>query len=138
MPLQCTAFTEVPQVDGAAALLAIPEIEDDWWEVLPEVALCELGEHDETTEHAVVLWYNLDLARPRLWMVRWTDVGRFAIHRFETAAQCLARTPGVEECLFFAGHPLGHSWEVKDPVMATLEELPTSLRRRILGPKDED
>ncbi|MFM9445038.1 hypothetical protein [Streptomyces acidiscabies] len=137
MPLQCTAFTEVPQGVGAHALREIPEIEEDWWEVIPAHALCELGEHDDHTEHASVLWYSLDLDRPRLWMARWTGAGRFSICRFELGAQCFARKPGVEECTFFAGHPSGHSWEVKDPVMVALEALPPALRMRLLGPKDE-
>ena len=138
MPLQCTAFTEVPQGVGAQALRDIPGIDEDWWEIIPAHTLCELGEHDDHTEHASVLWYSLDLDRPRLWMARWGDVGGFTLCRFELGAQCLAKTPGLEECMFFAGHPSGHSWEVNDPVMVALEALPPAQRMRILRRDDEN
>ncbi|MHC5907881.1 hypothetical protein ACVNF4_28920 [Streptomyces sp. S6] len=138
MPLQCTAFTEVPRLLGAQALRDIPETEEDCWDILPSHTLCELGEHGNRIEHASVLWYSLDLTRPHLWMARWSIVGGFAVCRFELGTQCLAKTPGVDECVFFTGHPSGHSWEVNDPVMVTLEALPPAQRIRILQRDDEN
>lgn len=79
--LQCTAFATVPEMGALVVLTAmntepgptphvpgVPQVPE-----LDDVLLCELGEHDDGTEHAAQLWAGeMDAARD-LWMF-WTDV----------------------------------------------------------------
>ncbi|WP_032752257.1 hypothetical protein [Streptomyces sp. NRRL B-1381] len=56
--LQCTAITNLPHDEALPALLAMDDGPDDAEDLLDDkpYVLCELGEHDETTEHAARLW----------------------------------------------------------------------------------
>ncbi|MBD2828067.1 hypothetical protein ID875_06405 [Streptomyces globisporus] len=56
--LQCTAITNLPHDEALPALLAMDDCPDDAEDLLDDkpYVLCELGEHDETTEHAARLW----------------------------------------------------------------------------------
>ncbi|WP_043368771.1 hypothetical protein [Streptomyces griseus] len=52
--LQCTAITNLPPDEALPALLAMDDGPDDAEDLLEDkpYVLCELGEHDETAEHA--------------------------------------------------------------------------------------
>ncbi|MFJ5655651.1 hypothetical protein ACIQD5_20200 [Streptomyces microflavus] len=136
--LQCTAFAEVPEMGVLVVLTAmhpepgptpaapgVPEVPE-----LDDMLLCELGEHDEKTEHAAQLWSGEMAASRDLWMF-WTDAdtdtGMRRSFRFAELPPCPAvlRTPATDErevCVLFDRHSAPHSWDVTDPLADLMAE----------------
>lgn len=146
MPLQCTAFTPVPQSQGMTAVVRMTDIpEDEIGDILsefPDFSLCDLGEHDEVTGHGSVLWVLKPPNDTALW-VRWLEFDEGVIHRFELLPFCPARAPedsrdGDTECALFADHPIDHSWAVTDPLKSALARLTPADYRRLIGLDDHD
>ncbi|MBT2376721.1 hypothetical protein J7E90_04895 [Streptomyces sp. ISL-111] len=136
--LQCTAFAEVPEMGALVVLAAmhaepgptpgvpgVPEVPE-----LDDMLLCELGEHDEKTEHAAQLWAGEMAAARALWMFwtdRDTDTGMRRAFRFAELPPCPAvmRTLATDErevCVLFDRHAAGHSWDVTDPLADLMAE----------------
>ncbi|MFJ4961124.1 hypothetical protein ACIP6P_01465 [Streptomyces sp. NPDC088729] len=114
--LQCTAVTLLPFDDVPAALTAT--LEDG--PAPGSYLLCDLGEHDERTEHAAHLRSAETPSAPALWFF-WTGSGADRVHRVATAPWCPAllhhlRTGVVQRCAFFDRHAAPHSWSVTDPL----------------------
>lgn len=119
--LQCTAVTQVPYAETLLALATMeggPEHPPDVVE--PEdFVLCELGDHDESAEHAAHLW-TADVPDDRdLWFL-WSGTGAHRVHRLDTLRLCPAvlremATRTVTTCAFFDHHPGPHSFSVTDP-----------------------
>ncbi|MYR93272.1 MULTISPECIES: hypothetical protein [unclassified Streptomyces] len=139
--LQCTAFAEVPEMGTLVVLTAmnaepgqasdvpavpgVPELPE-----LDDILLCELGEHDEKTEHAAQLWAGEMSAARDLWMF-WTDAdtdtGMRRSFRFVELPPCPAvmRTLATDErevCVLFDRHSAPHSWDVTDPLADLMAE----------------
>ncbi|MFJ8762673.1 hypothetical protein [Streptomyces cyaneofuscatus] len=136
--LQCTAFAEVPEMGTLVVLTAmhaepgptpsvpgVPELPE-----LEDTLLCELGEHDEKTEHAAQLWAGEMAASRDLWMF-WTDTdtdtGMRRSFRFAELPPCPAvmRTLATDErevCVLFDRHSAPHSWDVTDPLADLMAE----------------
>ncbi|WP_371625276.1 hypothetical protein OG245_22425 [Streptomyces sp. NBC_01116] len=126
--LQCTAFTELPEMGARVALMgleggpgAAPEAPDP-----DEFLLCELGEHDEEVEHAAQLWSASARAGRDLWMF-WTDADQRRTFRFTELLPCPAviHRLSVREgdaCVLYDRHPAAHSWDVKDPLADLMAE----------------
>lgn len=137
--LQCTALAEVPEIGTLvvltamhaepgptpAALPGVPELPE-----LEDTLLCELGEHDEKTEHAAQLWAGEMAASRDLWMF-WTDTdtdtGMRRAFRFAEVPPCPAvmRTLATDErevCVLFDRHSAPHSWDVTDPLADLMAE----------------
>ncbi|MFJ7061260.1 hypothetical protein ACK8N7_14375 [Streptomyces griseobrunneus] len=136
--LQCTAFATVPEMGALVVLTAmnaepgrtpdvpgVPEVPE-----LDDMLLCELGEHDDGTEHAAQLWAGeMDAARD-LWMF-WadaaTDTGMRRKFRFAELPPCPAvmrtlATGEREVCVLFDRHCAAHSWDVTDPLADLMAE----------------
>lgn len=128
--LQCTAFTELPEMGARVALMGL---EDGFGQVseapdLDEFVLCELGEHDEGTEHAAQLW-SASAGRD-LWMF-WTDASTDAGARRKFRFKELLPCPAVihrlsvkegDACVLYDRHPAAHSWDVTDPLADLMAE----------------
>lgn len=126
--LQCTGFTELPEMGARVALMgleggpgAAPEAPD-----LDEFLLCELGEHDEGIEHAAQLWSASARAGRDLWMF-WTDADQRRTFRFTELLPCPAviHRLSVKEgdaCVLYDRHPAAHSWDVADPLADLMAE----------------
>ncbi|MFI7238143.1 hypothetical protein [Streptomyces cyaneofuscatus] len=145
--LQCTAFAEVPEMGALVVLTAmnaepgqaagvpgapaapglpgVPEVPE-----LDDMLLCELGEHDEKTEHAAQLWAGEMAAARDLWMF-WTDTdtdtGMRRAFRFAELPPCPAvmrtlATGEREVCVLFDRHSAPHSWDVTDPLADLMAE----------------
>ncbi|WP_337192286.1 hypothetical protein [Streptomyces sp. YIM 132580] len=129
--LQCTAFAEVPEMGtlvvltamnpepgrtpGAPGVPGVPELPE-----LDDVLLCELGEHDDRTEHAAQLWAGEMAASRDLWMF-WADADGRRRFRFAELPPCPAvmrtlATGEREVCVLFDRHSAPHSWDVTDPL----------------------
>jgi len=132
--LQCTAFAAVPEMGALVVLTAmnaepgrtadvpgVPEVPE-----LDDMLLCELGEHDEETEHAAQLWAGeMDAARD-LWMF-WADGDGRRKFRFAELPPCPAvmrtlATGEREVCVLFDRHSAAHSWDVTDPLADLMAE----------------
>ncbi|MFF2328218.1 MULTISPECIES: hypothetical protein [unclassified Streptomyces] len=129
MLLQCTAYTGVPEAEALVALATMPGGPDDPPEALDrdDFVLCELGEHDDGTEHAAQLWSAETPAERDLWLF-WTDAGaQECTYRFAELSACPAviNSQSVHDahaCMLFVQHPGAHSWEVTDPLGDLLNE----------------
>ncbi|MEW2067644.1 hypothetical protein [Streptomyces sp. NPDC007346] len=150
--LQCTAFAEVPEmgmlvvltamnaepgpapgvpgVSGAPGVPGVPgALDGPGVTDLPELddmLLCELGEHDEATEHAAQLWAGEMSATRDLWMF-WVDADGRRKFRFAELPPCPAvmRTLATDErevCVLFDRHAAPHSWDVTDPLADLMAE----------------
>ncbi|MFJ4962956.1 hypothetical protein EES43_17190 [Streptomyces sp. ADI96-02] len=126
--LQCTAFTEVP-VMAALVVFTVPDggsgPAPDATD-LDEFVLCELGEHDDGTEHAAQLRAGETQAARDLWMF-WNDTGTRRAFRLAELPPCPAviRSLSVTHghaCMLFDRHPSAHSWDVADPLGDLLAE----------------
>ncbi len=133
--LQCTALTGIPEADAASLLLTMRGGPDDLSEAcLDEYVLCELGEHDERVEHAVLIWCAQPPAARDLWLF-WAGVGAHRIYRFARLPRCPAvmrRIPAgaVRTCRLFDRHSTPHSWDVTDPLRDVLYERDVEAERR--------
>ncbi|WP_050491177.1 hypothetical protein [Streptomyces sp. NRRL WC-3540] len=88
--LQCTAITNLPPDEALPALLAMDDGPDDAEDLLEDkpYVLCELGEHDETAEHASRLWTAETEPPASLWFL----------------------------CGLYEDHPGNHSFHITDPL----------------------
>ncbi|MFJ9106719.1 hypothetical protein [Streptomyces sp. NPDC102283] len=126
--LQCTAFSELPEMGARVALMglegrpgAAPEAPD-----LDEFLLCELGAHEEAIEHAAQLWSASARAGRDLWMF-WTDADERRKFRFKELLPCPAVIHRLsvkkgEACVLYDRHPGAHSWDVTDPLADLMAE----------------
>ncbi|MGX1949210.1 hypothetical protein ACWIGY_02845 [Streptomyces anulatus] len=140
--LQCTAVTQVPYAETLLALATMeggPEHPPDVVE--PEdFVLCELGDHDESAEHAAHLW-TADVPDDRdLWFL-WSGTGAHRVHRLDTLRLCPAvlremATRTVTTCAFFDHHPGPHSFSVTDPLGELIAEHVHSEVRRLVFEDD--
>ncbi len=75
--LQCTALTNIPEIQALVALTTMPGGPDNPPDTgMDGHALCELGEHDaQHTQHAARLWAVHPPATHDLWLL-WTGTGR--------------------------------------------------------------
>ncbi|MFF2325813.1 MULTISPECIES: hypothetical protein [unclassified Streptomyces] len=121
--LQCSAYTGVPEMDALIALTTMPGGPENPPEALDpdDFVLCELGEHDDGTEHAGQLWSAEAPAEQDLWLF-WTDAGtENRAYRFAELSACPAvinnrSVHDAHACMLFVQHPGAHSWEVTDPL----------------------
>ncbi|MFI2355303.1 hypothetical protein ACH5AG_11570 [Streptomyces anulatus] len=136
--LQCTAVTQVPYAETLLALATMdggPEHPPDVVE--PEdFVLCELGEHDESAEHAAHLW-TADVPDDRLW----SGTGAHRVHRLDTLRLCPAvlrelATRTVTTCAYFDHHPGPHSFSVTDPLGDLIADHVHSEVRRLVSEGD--
>ncbi|MEW2068904.1 hypothetical protein [Streptomyces sp. NPDC007346] len=127
--LQCTAVTHVPYFEALLALATMeggPEHPPDAVDQ-DEFLLCELGEHDESTEHAAHLWAaDLPDEDRDLWLL-WTGAGAHRVYRLDVFALCPAIlrnlvTRTVTLCGYFDHHPGPHSFSVTDPLGELIAE----------------
>ncbi|MEU2821549.1 hypothetical protein ABZ763_04500 [Streptomyces bacillaris] len=74
--LQCTAVTEIPVPEALVALLDLEGGPDDPRDAMADdcFLLCELGEHDESVEHATHLWTAEPHGEQDLWLL-WAGTG---------------------------------------------------------------
>ncbi|MFJ9636530.1 hypothetical protein [Streptomyces sp. NPDC101178] len=145
--LQCTAVTDVPYYEALLALTTMKGGPARPSEVLDEdeFLLCELGEHDESAEHAAYLWAADTVEDQDLWLL-WTGSGAHRVYRFEVRPVCPARlrhlaTGKVETCAYFDHHPGPHSFFVTDPlgeIVANREERRRGGGRDVGGDVDGD
>ncbi|MFF0331235.1 hypothetical protein ACFYUM_01545 [Streptomyces fimicarius] len=137
--LQCTAVTQVPYPETLLALATMeggpthpPDI------VEPEdFVLCELGDHDESAEHAAHLWTADTPDRRDLWFF-WSGTGAHRVHRLDTLPLCPAvlrvlATRSVTTCAYFDHHPGPHSFSVTDPLGDLIAEHVHSEVRRLVS-----
>lgn len=139
--LQCTAYTDVPEIDALVALTAMEGGPDNPPDALAldDFLLCELGEHHEHTEHAAQLWTAEIPAVRDLWLF-WNGTGTHRTYRFAELPPCPAsvRSESVtwgQACVFYNGHPTAHSWDVADPLGDLLTDL---ARRQVQGQFSDD
>lgn len=121
--LQCTAVTPVPFAEALLALATMEGGPEHPADVLDQddFLLCELGEHDESVEHAGHLWAaDIPGEDQDLWL-RWTGSGTHRVYRLDVLPLCPAllrdfvmRT--VTLCAYFDHHPGPHSFSVTDPL----------------------
>ncbi|MET9656696.1 hypothetical protein [Streptomyces sp. NPDC006510] len=141
--LQCTGCTDVPELDALVALTTMPGGPDNPPDVLAldDFALCELGEHDDRTEHAAQLWKAQLPTAPDLWLF-WTGIGTHRAYRLAELPHCpvvVRRLPvgHVRGCTLFVQHPAAHSWDVTDPLDDLLTERAREEVRRLWGDEDD-
>ncbi|MFI1805340.1 hypothetical protein ACH415_17225 [Streptomyces californicus] len=122
--LQCTAITNLPHDEALPALLAMDDGPDDAEDLLDDkpYVLCELGEHDETTEHAARLWTAETEPPASLWFLWTTSAGGHRVHhRLVLLALCPYRIHRLREnyrqwCGLYEDHPGNHSFHITDPL----------------------
>ncbi|MFE9459149.1 hypothetical protein [Streptomyces californicus] len=126
--LQCTAFCELPEMGARIALMGLEELPGHEVEApdLDTFLLCELGEHDEATEHAAQLWSASPKAGRDLWMF-WLDGEERRTFRFAELLPCPAVVHRLsvkegEACMLYDRHPGAHSWDVVDPLADLMTE----------------
>ncbi|MFJ4706746.1 hypothetical protein ACIP6I_18115 [Streptomyces anulatus] len=128
--LQCTAFTELPEMGARVALMGLEDGPGQASEApdLDDFLLCELGEHEEGVEHAAQLWSASAPVGRDLWMF-WTDTESGARRKFRFAE--LLPCPAVihrlsvkdgDACMLYDRHPATHSWDVTDPLADLMAE----------------
>ncbi|MFE9455628.1 hypothetical protein [Streptomyces californicus] len=102
--------------------------------------LCELGEHDQATEHACHLWTAETDPPLSLWF-RWVDSeGTRVHHRLVLLAMCPAVFHHFVEgyrkwCAYYDEHPGDHSFHVRDPLR---DEYHAQIRREAQRPPSDD
>ncbi|CAM5298606.1 hypothetical protein [Streptomyces cyaneofuscatus] len=121
--LQCTAVAPVPYAEALLALATLEGGPEHPPDVLApdEFLLCELGEHDESVEHAAYLWAarTPDVDQD-LWLL-YAGTGAHRLYRLDILPLCPARLRGlathtVTSCAYFDHHPGPHSFFVTDPL----------------------
>ncbi|MFI1016287.1 hypothetical protein [Streptomyces sp. NPDC020965] len=113
--LPCTSVIELPYLDMLIELFIAGE---DTEGVSPDHTYtpCEI-EDGHIGEHANQVG-NGESGRASLWVL-WTE----AVFRFELLPWCEAPSPDrTDVCVLYAGHRLGHSWAVRDPLRDLLED----------------
>ncbi|MDJ1644509.1 hypothetical protein [Streptomyces pakalii] len=144
--LQCTAVTDTPITHALVALVEMPGGPDDPDDHLADrpYVLCELGEHDEDTEHAAHLWTAETEPPQHLWF-RWTESGSGlrVHHRFVILPGCPARFINIDEgyrqwCGFPDEHPGDHSFRITDPLRDALAERARLEAQRLISEDDAD
>ncbi|WP_432149169.1 hypothetical protein [Streptomyces sp. bgisy029] len=88
--------------------------------------MCELGEHDEATEHAAHLWTADTPEDQDLWFL-WTGSGAHRLYRLDVLPLCPAvlrhlATGAIAVCEYFDHHPGPHSFSVTDPLGELITE----------------
>ncbi|MFF0566386.1 hypothetical protein ACFYT7_01870 [Streptomyces sp. NPDC004041] len=138
--LQCTAVAQVPYLDVLLALATMeggpghpPDV------VGPEdFALCELGDHDASSEHAAHLWTADTSDDQDLWLL-WSGTGAHRVHRLDVLRLCPAvlrelATRTVTVCGYFDHHPGPHSFSVTDPLGDLIaDHVHSEVRRLVRG-----
>ncbi|WP_097901083.1 hypothetical protein [Streptomyces sp. b94] len=126
--LQCTAFSELPDMGARIALMGLEDLPGHEVEApdLDTFLLCELGEHAEATEHAAQLWSASPKAGRELWMF-WLDGEERRTFRFAELLPCPAVIHRLsvkegEACVLYDRHPGPHSWDVVDPLADLMAE----------------
>ncbi|MFI1530006.1 hypothetical protein [Streptomyces griseus] len=109
--------------------------------------LCELGEHNDETEHATHLWTaETHQERRELWFL-WTEgngSGLRIYHRFANLKMCPATRRDADQgttqwCGFPEGHhPDAHSFLVTDPLRDVLLEQARREAQRLISESDTD
>ncbi|MFJ4968680.1 hypothetical protein [Streptomyces sp. NPDC088755] len=136
--LQCTAVTHVPYAEALLALATMeggpvrpPDVLDQ-----DEFLLCELGEHDESAQHAAHLW-TADTPDDRdLWLV-WTRTCAHRVYRLDILPLCPAVlrhlvTRTITSCAYYDHHPGPHSFSVTDPLGDLItEHIHGEVQRRV-------
>ncbi|WP_069743504.1 hypothetical protein [Streptomyces sp. EN23] len=141
--LQCTAVTQVPYAEALLALATMeggPAHPPDVVEA-EDFVLCELGDHDESAEHAAHLWTADTPDDQDLWFL-WSGAGAHRVHRLHTLRPCPAvlrelATHTVTTCAFFDHHPGPHSFSVTDPLGDLIAEHVHSEVRRLVSEDDD-
>ncbi|MFI1185316.1 hypothetical protein [Streptomyces californicus] len=131
--LQCTAVTDIPYAEALLALATMdggPAHPTDYVEQ-DDFVLCELGEHDESAEHAAHLWLAETTFGEELWLL-WSGEGAHRVHRLDVLPVCPARlrvlaTGAVTLCAFFDHHSGPHSFSVTDPLGDLIADRPSGL-----------
>ncbi|MEU3652066.1 hypothetical protein AB0E67_04305 [Streptomyces sp. NPDC032161] len=131
--LQCTALTDIPEIDTLVALTTMPGGPVNPPDTCMDgYALCELGVHDrphgEQTEHAARLWAVDPPATRDLWLF-WTGTdhntrvgsGEHRAYRLAELPPCPAVlrnliTGSRCPCALYDRHPAPHSWHITDPL----------------------
>ncbi|MFB8087181.1 hypothetical protein [Streptomyces sp. NPDC055992] len=138
--LQCTAYTEIPEIDALVALTVMEGGPDQPPDALAlcDFLLCELGEHDDQAEHAAQLWTAEIPVMRDLWLF-WTDTGTY---RFAELPPCPATAHAdsvtrAQACMFYVGHCAHHSWQVTDPLDEVLAERARAEVQRIWDTRGE-
>jgi len=126
--LQCTAVTDVPYYEALLALTTMEGGPEHPPEVLDqdEFLLCELGEHDDSVEHAAHVWAADTPDDRDLWLL-WAGTGAHRVHRFDVVPLCPAVlrnlvTRTTTLCAYFDHHPGPHSFSVTDPLGELITE----------------
>ncbi|MFH8880544.1 hypothetical protein [Streptomyces californicus] len=138
--LQCTAVTDIPYAEALLALATMdggPAHPADYVEQ-DDFVLCELGEHDESVEHAAHLWLAETTFGEELWLL-WSGDGAHRVHRLDVLPVCPARlrvlaTGAVTLCAFFDHHSGPHSFSVTDPLGDLIADRAPSLPDAPGGP----
>ncbi|MEU3880081.1 hypothetical protein ACFV6M_23980 [Streptomyces californicus] len=143
--LQCTAVTETPIDQAVVALISLDaELLDDAYEYVTDLGflLCQLGEHDETTEHTSHLWTAETDPPQGLWFT-WTGRGPHRIFRFETLTLCPAILYDFKEdrrswCGLHDHHAGEHTFNVEDPLRTLIHERARREAHRRMSEGDTD
>lgn len=142
--LQCTAVTPTPEDEALEALEDMEGAPDDadFHIYSHEHLLCQLGEHDEKTEHAAHIW-TTETQPPRSLWFRWTGAHGHRVYRLVTLAMCPAILSDLEQgsrewCGLFDDHPTPHSFYVTDPLRDLLIERARREARRLTSEYDAD
>ncbi|MFF9321394.1 hypothetical protein ACF1BP_27470 [Streptomyces sp. NPDC014735] len=117
--LQCTALTNIPEIQALVALTTMPGGPDNPPDTgMDGHALCELGA--QHTQHAAHLW-AVDTPTTRdLWLF-WTSTGEHRTYRLAELPPCPATlhnptTGSRSPCMLYDHHPTPHSWHITDPL----------------------
>ncbi|MFD4028230.1 hypothetical protein ACFWRV_32665 [Streptomyces sp. NPDC058576] len=128
--LQCTAFTELPEMGARVALMGLADGPGQSAEApeLDAFLMCELGEHEggKGVEHAAQLWSASPAAGRDLWMF-WADADGRRKFRFVELLPCPAAIHQLsvkdgDACVLYDRHPGAHSWDVTDPLADLMAE----------------
>nr|WP_308091915.1 hypothetical protein [Streptomyces californicus] len=97
-------MTDIPYAEALLALAAMdggPARPTDYVEQ-DDFVLCELGEHDESVEHAAHLWLSETTFGEELWLL-WSGDGAHRVHRLDVLPVCPAR---LRVLATGGGHPV--------------------------------
>ncbi|MFF5832392.1 hypothetical protein ACF1D2_32250 [Streptomyces bacillaris] len=141
--LQCTAVARLPAAEALAALRDMSGGPDDADDHLADMAfvLCELGVHDQGTDHAARLWTAEEQPPVGLWFM-WTEVSRhMGDHYFATFRLCPYWRDVKDSrdwCNFYKDHPEPHGFHVSDPLRDLIREQTRLEAQRRFSQEDPD